>query len=330
MIKIFANIPKADDGTSFYRGLGPLANLRQRHLHDLHYTHSNLPNWPELREADLVFMQRPFAHNHRDTALRTKLCGRPLWVDFDDDMFSLSSDNAAYPIYNDPKISQNIKDICKMADAITVTNETLANLYSQWNKNTHIIENAYDEDMFSWRDPVKKKKMVFWRGTMIHDRAFHKYANAIIDVARHNLDWDWYFFGGAPWWLLDEMPEGVDVHWNHGEQHLLNYFNIEHSVEASIQFVLCLDRPFDRAKSNIAWIEASHSGRATLAPDWPDWRHPGCQNYGDEKEFYSQMCQMMKSSTLKDDAEKSYAFIKEHLTLTEINKKRVKIIHSLL
>jgi hypothetical protein len=36
---------------------------------------------------------------------------------------------------------------------------------------------------------------------------------------------------------------------------------------------------FNRAKSNIGWIEAVHAGAITVAPDFQEWRRPGVINY---------------------------------------------------
>ncbi len=91
------------------------------------------------------------------------------------------------------------------------------------------------------------------------------------------------------------------------------------------------EHPFNRCKSNIAWLEATFAGAACIAPDWAEWRHPGVLNYTDEHSFSDQMNSVMRGDVdVEDLARTSWAYIQDNLTLEKVNKLRWQVVTSLL
>ena len=80
--------PSNTDATSFYRGIGPLAEIRRERF-NLALTFINDVNWSTLKLCDAAFLQRPFTSNHLKIAELVKRNQLPLWIDFDDDLFSV-------------------------------------------------------------------------------------------------------------------------------------------------------------------------------------------------------------------------------------------------
>ena len=66
-----------------------MAELRRARA-DLALTFVNEVNWSSLAMNDAVYMQRPFTAGHAKIAELAVSNRIPLWVDYDDDLYSVS------------------------------------------------------------------------------------------------------------------------------------------------------------------------------------------------------------------------------------------------
>lgn len=105
----------------------------------------------------------------------------------------------------------------------------------------------------------------------------YRYADDIAALAHSHPDWEWVFMGMYPWFLKDKMPpEKMRILRPCG---IGEYFQVLSRMDASIMVVPLVDNPFNRAKSNIAQIEAAVAGAVAIVPDWYEWKHNGSMNY---------------------------------------------------
>ena len=87
---------------------------------------------------------------------------------------------------------------------------------------------------------------------------------------------------------------------------------------------LC-DTPFNRAKSNISWIESTVAGAVCVAPDFPEWNRPGIINYGPTRPFKDAVLEALEVANHGFENKKSEEFIRENLMLSTVNQKRILI-----
>lgn len=335
MKKLACFFPDMTDATSFYRGVGPIARIRHV-CHNIDFLLFNEINWATLLMSDAVFMQRPFTTKHLQIAEMVKNNNLKLWVDYDDDLFQVPTDNPAHKIYADSTIQKNIAKIIAMADQVSVTTEHLKQQFqkgSVLNRNITVIPNAYDFKLFPYRteEVSPRHKIVMWRGSATHHRDVMSCAQPITTLANdlRFSDYAWRFIGDNLWFVSDYMPK-KNVIWSKALD-TLDYQKHIWDIAPKVIIVPLADSEFNRSKSNIAWIEGTFAGAATIAPDWDEWKRPGVLNYKNPAQF-SNLLEMVMSGEIKTEplVKLSWTNIKENFDLYKLNEKRIEIIESIV
>jgi hypothetical protein len=138
----------------------------------------------------------------------------------------------------------------------------------------------------------------------------------------------WFFLGDAPW-FADYMPaekvicsEPVDP---------AEFWDLLARIRPDVMMVPLKDCPFNRSKSNIAWMEGTWAGAATIAPDFPEWQRPGVTTFGSSEGFLTGLRSLLAAprSTLEQKANESWYHIEQNLSLTAVNKARHAILEGL-
>ena len=119
MIKIAIHCPNFEDGTSFYRLQGPFARLRKHLDCELVF----VPRWTAAITSlcDIVLLQRPYDDGALQVAQLAKITGKPLWVEYDDDVSQVGLSHEFSYVYNSHEVRANVSTILQLADLVTVT-----------------------------------------------------------------------------------------------------------------------------------------------------------------------------------------------------------------
>lgn len=326
-LKLCCRIPSLADTTSFYRAAGPLSDLRKQM--DLECYEPSKYNWATMMGADALFMQRPYTKDDvgiMEMALRFKV---PVWVDYDDFLFDLPTDNPSYSLYMNEDRQKNMAYIINKANHVTVSTQALKDRLIKFNSKVTVIPNAIDLKVNSRpRSLPKRQKRVTWRGSRTHHRDVFSVIQSIMLVHKQFPDWEWHFFGDNLWLLTDNMThlntfvvEPTD--W-------AEYFDNIFAAAPSIMMAPLHEHGFNHCKSNIAWIEAAYAGAPTIAPDWPEWNRPGCLNYKSEHQFKEIMTAVLSGDVdVEAEAAKAWEYIQEELSLTKVNRLRIEVLKSL-
>jgi len=132
MKQVLVISPSLGDGCFFYRSL-PFAHLEMRK--DIQVSIRNgMPDEAQIAASNIVFYQRPYDPNHLAICIAVKKYNRPLWLDFDDDFFSVPTDNPSFEYYGDPQSQKVMAEIISLADVITVTTKALKHRFSCFKK----------------------------------------------------------------------------------------------------------------------------------------------------------------------------------------------------
>jgi glycosyltransferase involved in cell wall biosynthesis len=357
--RLMCFIPNPTDATSLYRAAGPLETLaRARRDLDLVVNPPEV-NWRSLKGVDAVFMQRCMLDHHVKVADMAVSNGKRLWVDYDDDLYCVPAWNPTFKIYGKAQTQNNVTAILAKADVVTVSTpvlqakvrEILEALRAasaadpQRADPTHrlspgkvvVVPNAYDTELLA---PLKgeplapRNPLVMWRGSATHDKDLLVHAAGLARVIGRHLDWT-YNFVGDPFWLAMEQIEAVPglkptsiIRTESLDP--INFFAFLRATRPSLMIVPLEDNPFNRAKSNIAWVEGTHAGAVTLAPDWDEWRRPGVITYKDAGDFEEKMDRFLSGGY--DHARlwvESRDFIAENLALPRVNQLRDVLLRDL-
>lgn len=327
MKKILIFSPHPTDACSFYRGIGAFAPL-----HREGYIIEPAPesiNWSTIMGADLFFMQRPFHEKHLKIA---EIVQRqmPLWIDYDDALFNVPPDNPAYNTYAQPKTHDTIAEIIGRADFVTVTTKSLLDSLEERKAvgNSAIIPNAHNDYLFPLKPPEHSpNSIVFWRGSDSHQGDLTYFSEQYHSVMKSFPSHQYLFMGMVPWML----PDGATFSYNRGVD-IFDYFPVlRKTIRPAVQVVPLIDSPFNRAKSNIAWLEATYAGGVSVVPEWTEWDRPGAFTYTDKKGFEDAFSAALHMS-LEDRASLhrlSWKDMQENYLLSQINVKRKAIIEEL-
>jgi hypothetical protein len=101
-------------------------------------------------------------------------------------------------------------------------------------------------------------------------------------------------------------------------------------INAAIQIVTLSDSPFNRSKSNIAYLESSMCGSVCLTPDFQEWLQPGCINYTSTTDFEAKLNTLIEDNNRGAHCLQAQEHIRSNLLLSKINKLRIESIDSLI
>lgn len=320
-MRLLCNVPNGKDATSFYRAVGPLSTLK-----NVRIKFGEEYDWSIISMCDVLFMQRPYNERHLNIIRLAKAQRKPVWIDYDDDLFSVTSDNPAHEVYANEDTQQKLEDIIQLADVITVSTEYLRiSLQNRVNKKIVVINNMHNDIIFE-RPHIAPKNVISWRGSNTHQKDLSTVAPEIVEINKKYNNWEWIFFGYNPWFVTDYM-----VNTSIGSKtDIIDYFHMFASSRPAIHIVPLYNSPFNRSKSNIAALEAIWAGAVVIAPDWDEFKIPGVLNYRSNdhfKELLEWAINNKKEHKAINDA--GWKHIKDNLMLSKNTNKRMEILYGL-
>lgn len=338
-MKILVYAPIPNDGTSFYRAFGPLSHLQRHHSSSVQIINGSIQgfeyNWHTLAEVDMVFLQRPSSMEQMNIIKEAKRSKKPIWIDYDDDYVNIPKTNPRYDLYANPLRQGQVKECMMMADVISTSTQALADSIEK-NVDTKaeivVIENAFDPDMFGNRvnTVVPRNKTIMWRGGDTHVADVEDYKKEILFMFDKYQQYEWVFYGHVFDWMIDHALKHNQSHRLKHYQFtdLMQYFNSLMQIRPEILIVPLQDNAFNRAKSNISWIEGTLAGAVVLASDLPEFKRPGCFTFKNGIEFKEKFKQLVSDKFLRQAGyEESMANIP---CLDVVNKKRIDVACSLM
>lgn len=325
--KIIALIPNPSDATSFWRASGVISKLR--HISDFTFTHETNVSWNTLIWSDIAFLQRPFGESFYKACIIIKNNNIPLWIDFDDYLIDVPDWNPFSKFFKNEKDKRQMIEMIEMADCITVTTEFLKTKYLKHNKNVFVVPNAFNDYIFKFDYNYSNKNSITWRGSNTHLEDLRSILEPLRELQNSNILNNWIIntIGDD-----SKIFKGLIQHKNHPIIDPIEYFYFIKELNSKIQLVPLIDIDFNKAKSNIAWIEGIYSGAICISPSYLDeFNRPGVLQYKDKEEFKSILKDCIEN---KIDLEKiykeGYEYIKENLLLSKVNHLRKDIIMSLM
>jgi len=315
-------------GCSYYRSIGPFSKLK--YLDDsISIECLSQVSWPVLADADIVMIQRPIIDNHIDSLKMIKDFGIKIWVDIDDCLHEIPPKHPFYENIQCHNMLHHLEQSLIMANVVTVSTQTLAGYYAKFNKNIIVISNAFNDYNYKFEKIKKTVDFINWRGSNTHYYDLLEYKQFILSIAEKYPRWSWSFIGDDTKHITDYLNNCFSKK----ETDLLKYNKYISELHPAISIVPLVFNKFNMAKSNCAWLEATYSGAAVLAPTMPEFEMPGITLYNKNniQSFEYQLDKLIKNEKLrKENYEKSYEYIKNNLLLSIVNKKRLQIINSLI
>jgi hypothetical protein len=331
MIQLIAEIPDPKDATSFYRGAGPIGDLK-RMRNDLQVSIVSEYSWYTLHMAcDILFLQRPFSKEHLKIVEMAKTNGKKIWLDYDDNLFAVPLSNRSFDVYSNPIHRLNMQTMIKIADVVTVTTTELCNQLKQFNPNIRVIPNAYPNRMFKHleRNTVQSNT-VNWRGSDTHSEDLETVQEQLIQFRKMHPNYVLNFMGCPSWRVLQSFPTLTNLK-RIADLDIIEFWHTLKTVQPKVSIVPLVNNVLNASKSNIAFLESAWAGAPTLAPDMLEWRHPGILNYNTPAEFLEILNEIaLDNIDCMKIAREGWQYVQENLLLSNVNKLRSSLIDELM
>lgn len=329
--------PNRNDATSFYRGFGPFSHLRRNNENINIIPGDGISiSWSTLAMVDIVVMQRPYSEQHLQLAKMVKDNNVKLWLDYDDDLFQVPSDNPAYDLYANEKTQMNIGTMIAMADVVTTSTPQLKVNLLKLNSNIRVIPNAIDEQRIAHRRVAsnsghERNNVIMWRGSDTHVKDISTYGHVIRELIEKTPKWVWVWIGHKPWYLLDGLDE------ENGKKIVLQkaidtieYFKTIQKIKPSAIHVPLHESMFNLCKSNIAYLEGVFAGAIAVVPDWAEWKLPGALCYNDDKGYQESLENIINGEIdISRTNRVAWEYVQDNFLLEKVNEKRKQVIESL-
>lgn len=318
--------PDRNDATSWYRSAGIAHDLENKSGHIITVANWNQldMSWSIIMGFDIILLQRPFTKVAADLCQYIKCCGKSLWVDYDDNLFAVNPENPTFDIYDDPENQNNIKNILKIADAVSVPTEYLRQAYIPYNKNIEVIPNAFNDGVLKRGELKKREKIIAWRGPVAHIYDLMTFGKEINRCVQEFPQWEFNFIGYRPWFLCDSTNKGYLK-----AMDIMVYFGKLLDMAPGAFHVPLHDNTFNRCRSDTAYMEATFAGAVTVTPEW--WNAPYSLPYTDTNSYYEVMRSVLAGEIdIEVENRKAWEYICDCRMLSKINVQRIQLINSIL
>jgi len=304
-------------GTEYYRLL-PLNYLNGPGIQCTCSNECNI-TFMTLSGYDVLVLTRPTTEISLNVIKMAKDMGIKVIADFDDDVLHVDIYNPMYGPYQ--QTMQFTVECLSLCDEIWVTTDALKKAFRLYNKNIVVIPNAHNDYIF----PVSKKrqfntnsKVAMWRGGDSHEGDMYDIGvpEKIIEMVNENTDWTFYFIGQRFKYLEKRCGDNYIAM---SGASTIQFHHMVNNLNPNVFFYPLADTLFNKGKSNISWLEATYAGA----------HFAGNKNL-DEFSFsaierFDELPQRIKwdqRELFKEMHEISWAYIKENLLLSTINKLR--------
>lgn len=180
--------------------------------------------------------------------------------EIDDDVWNLTQSNPSANHFDGPagaRVEENIR----LADAVTVTTDTLAELVSRFNSNVHVLPNCFDATVLGHQRPRSEQLTIGWAGGSGHVLDFHYVEKDLRTFFRRNPQVDVHFMGVNHGTEVGR-PSARHTGWINN---LVTYIQ---TIDFDIGLAPLLYNAFNRSKSDLKFLEYASLGIPVVASDF--------------------------------------------------------------
>lgn len=218
---------------------------------------------------DLFVFQRQMKSGMIVSAAYAKNKGARIVYELDDYVLAMDPTNPALKVFNEPENKGNIMTFLMLADAVTVSTEHLKKLLSPYNDNIHVLPNSINFDIW---DPVYRARKarksdgrirLGWAGSATHLKDIYQIKDVLVSMLRKYPDLVLKIVGFEFHLIFKDFTPFLDRIEFVEFQSLTAY--PETLIDIDVGIAPLFDSPFNRAKSNVKYLEYSAAGIPCVA-----------------------------------------------------------------
>ncbi len=326
--KILVVSPDLSETSSWYRAAGPMSYLAKTGQVECTFCTPDMKlAWPMIMKHDILLILRPAFPSYAYLCRRAKDMGLKVWVDHDDNLLSLPYAHPEWNHFSSDQVRDSILECMRLADVITVTTKNLRGAFQNIKGITNdirVIPNAIDDYLFPEPKAPRQapNKIIAWRGGNSHAQDLAIVKDDVRKLVE--LGYRFVFFGMKPHVLEPVLPLGTWSHieWNGEVDTFLRKLS---DLNASFHMVPLENNDLNKAKSNIAWLEASwHGGSACVVSDIES------DEWVDAMETEGIADTILTLTFGATEVVRSQRVIRDYFLLSAINNQRAKLVRELM
>jgi hypothetical protein len=181
--------------------------------------------------------------------------------ELDDDIWTVHHTNEGALGYRDPELQRRFEANIRVADAVTVTTNHLAEIVSKLNPNVHVLPNCVDIALLSYQKPATERLTLGWAGGSSHFQDFDAVKSGLKTFLRQNPQVDMHFIGMN----YGEIVGRPDARFTGWSVNLVDYLS---KLDFDIGIAPLAYHRFNRSKSDLKFLEYSSLGIPVVASDF--------------------------------------------------------------
>jgi glycosyltransferase involved in cell wall biosynthesis len=259
---------EATECCTFARITTPLRFLEQQG--NIKYTFVHLMPWNgvttyrimrELRRWDVIFLARPQQYIVLPIIREARRLGKPILIDIDDWLLDVPAEHPHAAFFKSRPRQEILRTALCAADAITTSTPVIANRCQALGLRTYLLPNAVDCTAFTRQARHDGLVTIAFCGTISHHTDVPLIAPGLQRILHTHSGSVRVVTVGCPIRELHGIPGYTHVDFVNAA----DYPQFLSNLRVDIGLAPLQDTPFNRAKSDIKYLEYSAVGAATLA-----------------------------------------------------------------
>ena len=318
--------PPAETAVSWYRGTAVIGHLCKAKDWQM-TTLAPKDITPDIiAQFDILFDIRPTTEEALKLIFTAQRAGVKVWVDIDDLLWRIPAANIASRTWSQASKNNLLRAVIN-ADAVTVSTDFLAEETSrEFGKPCIVIPNAWNDYTGElpevWNAPEQEDPFrILYRGSNTHSGDLFAHRDTFQDLP----EIEYRFMGEFPWYFFSHYGGHLEtiIH-EKWQNNILSYFARLDAIRPQAFIFPLEDNDFNRAKSNIAFIEATMCGAVCIASALPEFEKTPCMPLETLVHFTAG-----NSATIAALYLSAKRYIEANLRLSAINEQRAEVVHFL-
>ena len=256
--------------------------------------------------------------------------GKKVVFDFDDNVFEVRKDQAAYEWYAPDKQKRAIvSSALSLCHGIFVSTQPLKDYYQKrlkeiYNADTpiYVVPNCADPADWPSEVAAPRRKVIGYAGSITHNSDLRLILPSLGKLLARHSDWELEILGGVKTTdvksLFSDLPHKIldQIAIKGGTQSWKGYPELLAEQGWNVGLAPLIDDEFNRSKSHIKWMEYAMCGIPTLASTVYPYFEPIQGTpvikdgetgllFSDPKEFEHKLCSLMENDIIRDKIAKN-------------------------
>lgn len=322
--------PKVETAVSWYRGTAVIGHLCKAMDWQMTALTPKDITPDNIAQFDILFDIRPTTEEALYLIFMARRAGVKVWIDIDDLLWKIPAANIASRTWSQTSYNNLLRAVIN-ADVVTVSTDFLAEETSrEFGKPCIVIPNAWNDYTGElpemWNEPETDRPFrILYRGSNTH--AGDLYANRSAFQEWDSIEFQ--FMGEFPWYFFKHYGGKLEtITHEKWQNNIASYFSRLDAIRPQAFVFPLEDNPFNRAKSNIAFIEATMCGAACIASALPEFVKVPCQ-IATHPGGFLWIFQYKDKYDFRQVYADSKTYLETNLRLSVINEQRAEVVNFL-